>query len=172
MLHYSLSPKFALIATLPCVANVRRSFSITTRELTQAVMIPAVAGAAAAPTAPAESIIQKKEPPTASSSRCAPPVPVEGTNDTFHVSCLSPGVPLKPGQARCIACLFHAESTSESSPEYMGAALEFGAQTCDSPVLCYTSAFSHAHHCLKKPKTVCSTQSLLPHLLAGVRAPN
>ena len=31
-------------------------------------------------------------------SACAPPVLVQGTNDTFHVSCLGPGIPLQPGQ--------------------------------------------------------------------------
>lgn len=80
-----------------CVADVRMK-SICTCELT--LSVAAVAGAAATPGAPTESTAEKKQPPTAGSSKCAPPVPVAGTNDTFHVSCLSPGVPLKPGQVR------------------------------------------------------------------------
>ncbi|BDA50791.1 hypothetical protein COCOBI_17-0080 [Coccomyxa sp. Obi] len=50
------------------------------------------------PPPPAGSGVQIKQPSTAGQSRCAPPVLVLGTNDTFQVSCLSPGVPLSPGQ--------------------------------------------------------------------------
>ena len=35
---------------------------------------------------------------TQGGSACAPPVLVQGTNVTFHVSCLGPGIPLQPGQ--------------------------------------------------------------------------
>lgn len=58
-----------------------------------------IADSVAAKAAPAESGVQRKQPATAGDSHCEPPVLVAGTNDTFHVTCLSPGVPLKPGQA-------------------------------------------------------------------------
>ncbi|EIE27161.1 hypothetical protein COCSUDRAFT_55184 [Coccomyxa subellipsoidea C-169] len=51
-----------------------------------------IADAVAAKAAPAESGVQRKQPATAGDSHCEPPVLVAGTNDTFHVTCLSPGV--------------------------------------------------------------------------------
>lgn len=52
-------------------------------------------GPAAAPPAQHPS---KKKPPTQGDSLCGPPMLVDGTNDTYSVSCLGPGIPLQPGQ--------------------------------------------------------------------------
>lgn len=40
----------------------------------------------------------RKKPPTQGDSFCGKPELVNGTTDTFKVSCLGPGIPLAPGQ--------------------------------------------------------------------------
>jgi hypothetical protein len=45
-----------------------------------------------------ESKAKPRQAPQVSDSRCEPPKLVPGTNDTFLSICLSPGIPLAPGQ--------------------------------------------------------------------------